>query len=375
MYEHPADTGVVMYTYNDAYELANGRIAVCASARTEVYVNLQFREESPQPSLITLAPDGLLLAQATFIKPGYFSYNPVVVENGQGDLFAIIAYNPDLCYLSTNYFKSFENPTDHAIIAFYKLNDDLSIAENHEFEFLVDTFECRNNSWYNHPNESSGHAYLISFLDDENNIVGGFLKVASNVGWGEDPRGYDSTFFFRMSLEGEMLDVIAYEMATSGKEYNNGENCERPHQIVKDENGHFIFYMAGSNEFKLFNPAKETALHGYTKANATYLNSKLYLLNTKELCHSIAAYYSKFQFISTIRSTYGTTYPASNYSNWYETPYEVSSTLYDQVSHSVFLEHRGSSHPRPEDGHRLPQSGRQHAQPPHGPEGCPRGGV
>lgn len=327
MVEHyPTDS--VSIDFIDAYQLSDGRIAICAQS---YFSHSDTLSDSPQPSLMTFALDDSLLAQTTFLKPGYYGYSPIVVENDQGEFFAMMSFNPDHDYNSPNYFMNFENPSDHAILALYKLEDDLSIAASYEFEFVVDTFECRTQSWFAHPNRITGQTYLFSAFADKDDLVGGFHKSVSQVDYGGDPRGYDSTFFFKMSFEGLVDRMIAYEMTTSGKLY---KDVEGTHQIVKDEGNHFIYYVAGTHEFNDVPteslPFEQFVPRSPLRSGIAFFNSQFNLLRTRELWQATNMSYSpnsSFQYISTLRSKNGTTYLATVNCHEIQAPYEHSCRL------------------------------------------------
>ena len=160
------------------------------------------------PTLWKLDSEGNGLAFSDYHKNGYYGYPPYVLENGSGDVYALMTYSPDHDTCSSNYFKNFEPVTDHCILGLYRLNDDLSIAESHEMEIPIDTSE-----WLSEENLydfwNNGQAYLYSaFVDDDGTIVGVYDKtVTADL---DKPRGYDSTVFFRMDFEGNLLARAAY---------------------------------------------------------------------------------------------------------------------------------------------------------------------
>ena len=55
------------------------------------------------------------------------------------------------------------------------------------------------------PISSSGHIFLFSAFEDDGNIVGAYFKTVSLDS--NNPRGADSLFFFKMSFDGEILNL------------------------------------------------------------------------------------------------------------------------------------------------------------------------
>ncbi len=191
--------------FMETHELLDGRIiATGAFHDKNICGNYVFQH----PVLLKLDSDGTELAFSEYYKEGYFGYSPLVLENESGEVFALMAFSPDHDTCSFNYFTNFEPVTDHCILGLYKLNDDLSIAESHEFETTIDTFEWRStdNPFYPY---NSGQAQIYSaFVDDDGSIVGAYYKAVSYVE--DESRGYDSTVFFRLDFEGNLLQRKSY---------------------------------------------------------------------------------------------------------------------------------------------------------------------
>ena len=186
-------------------ELSNGKIIAQGGSNER---NLYGGVSSCNPMLMMLDSNGTELAVSKYHKDGYYAYEPYVLENGSGDVYAMIAYKPDHDTCSLNYFKNFEPVTDHCILGLYKLNGDLSVAESHEVEIPIDTSEwhCEENITFPY---NCGQVHLYSaFVDDDGNIVGAYSKTVT-----EDritAHGYDSTVFFRMDFDGNLLARAAY---------------------------------------------------------------------------------------------------------------------------------------------------------------------
>ena len=191
--------------FMETRELLDGRIiATGAFHDKNICGNYVFQH----PVLLKLDSDGTELAFSEYYKEGYFGYSPLVLENESGEVFALMAFSPDHDTCSFNYFMNFEPVTDHCILGLYKLNEDLSIAESHEFETPIDTFEWRSedNPFYPY---NSGQAQIYSaFVDDDGTIVGAYYKSVSYVS--DESRGYDSTVFFRLDFDGNLLNRVSY---------------------------------------------------------------------------------------------------------------------------------------------------------------------
>ena len=289
-----SDTAI--FTYNDCYELHDGSILVSSlfyykSGYGDFY--------SPQPALMTLSSGGRLLAQTDFYRPGYCGYNPYIVEDEQGDVYALMAYNPDHDFSYFNYFKNYDNPTDHSILALYKLDNSLSIEECYENEIVIDTFEYRDSDWEMFPNEKSGNLYLFSVMVDEGTIVGAYTQSVSydhNLG----QRGKDSTFFFRMGFDGEIINRVGYELPASNSMHSY---FLRRNHLVKDGDK-FLYYSVGIGaEFS----------ESRTKGTVAYLDENFQYLGTRDIYHVASQYPDKsFYNISVKRSGHQTTYVACN---------------------------------------------------------------
>ena len=60
------------------------------------------------PTLWKLDSEGNGLAFSDYHKNGYYGYPPYVLENGSGDVYALMTYSPDHDTCSSNYFKNFK---------------------------------------------------------------------------------------------------------------------------------------------------------------------------------------------------------------------------------------------------------------------------
>lgn len=211
IYEYDrASTPVVRSTCKEAYEMSDGRILVSGISifRNDCGV-LVGNNTGYHPSLMALDSDGTVLHQATYLRDGYMGGDPYVLENDSGEAFILCKYNPDHDTCSSNYFMNFSPPTDHSTLVLSRLNDDLSIAESFEWDIPIDTFLLDTN-FLVMPGEIS---IFAAFVDSDGYIVGGYSKtVSADV----EPRGKDSTFFFKMDFEGNMVKLVGYETTHSG---------------------------------------------------------------------------------------------------------------------------------------------------------------
>jgi hypothetical protein len=221
-----------------AYEMSDGRIMVCSahcfqSGSQTGYIY------PPHPALITLSPEGEVLAQNNYFKQGYWgaSWFPYVFEKDNGEIFMLASYSPDHCYSYFNYFKNYDNPPTDAILGLYKLNDHLEIEQSYEYSFPIDTVEDMSSGyWRYNPCAASGNIFIHSAILDGDCIVGAYTK---NVNSTSPVQGNDSLFFFKMSLEGELLANVGVSMTNHGL-YAWQEMLRREH-IVKTDYG-YIYY-------------------------------------------------------------------------------------------------------------------------------------
>lgn len=181
--------------FNDAIELQDGSIVV----NTPITLNIPSHASVPHPGLVKISADGTELARNNYFRPAYcsVSYNPIL-ENENGELFAMMTYSPDHEKLSENYFMNFDNPPANAILGLYKLDDELNIVESYEHYIPIDTTENYgfDPSWDNMPNENCGRLYLFtSFIDNAGDIVGAFFKCPTFHSPNQADR--DSLFFSR----------------------------------------------------------------------------------------------------------------------------------------------------------------------------------
>ena len=191
----------------EAKPLQNGNIVV-----TDFTIFPMSTLESYQPGLLLLSPNGEELARKDFNKPAFWGDYPHVLSDVDGTTYMMVAYNPDHDSTCANYFKNFDNPPDYSILGLYKLDEQLSIVESHEFQIPVDTIDAHFTSsiMFGTFNEYCGGLSVFSAFIEEGSVVGGYIKKP-----GFDyfhPHGNDSIFFFRIGLDGTLINHVGYEM-------------------------------------------------------------------------------------------------------------------------------------------------------------------
>lgn len=296
--------------FHDVCELSDGRLLVSGESPHIDgcgVVNYYFC-----PMLLSLASDGTELALKDFYKEGYFSSLPHVLESPSGAVFMLTAYSPDHDTCSFNYFRNFAPPTDHCVLGLYKLDDSLQITESHEWEIPIDTFEWRseNNyllSW------DCGQIYPLSaFVDDDGSIVGAYYKTVS---WNPDEfRGYDTTVFFRMGFDGQMLNEKKY-----CGEFRSGlipDELYNRYHIVKADS----LYLYYGYEYDVISE---------NRSNLVYLDRDFNVVRGRFYRHpTILHPYDKerFQHVNVKRSRQGMTYMTCVIN---EVNYDYCSILYE----------------------------------------------
>ena len=300
-----------------AYEMSNGNIMVC-SARCFQSGMGNGNFYPPHPAMITLSPDGELLAQNDFFKPGYWgaSYFPYVFENNDGELFALMSYSPDHDTAYFNYYQNYDNPPEDAILGLYKLDDQLQIEESHEYSYPIDNYEARDyQGWAWWCCYYSGNIFIHSAIVDEDNIVGAYTK---NVSFGHQPlQGYDSLFFFRMNFEGELLSNVGYQMTTSGSPW---QEKLRREQLIPTDFG-YIYYNPMPPYYFGFSDSNEKA---YDDGTIFYLDKNFNVIKHKAFRqpdgHDWEDNY--FEDMAIRRSGHNTTYVATETISHYDQSYE-----------------------------------------------------
>ena len=251
-----------LFEFFDALKMQNSNIGVASS----FYYRSGFGDfYSSHPAVALISPDGEEIARNNFFRPGYTSTSnaPYIFEK-DSYLYALSTYSPEHDFLSFNYFKNYDNPPTDAILALYKLDEDLNLLENHEHRFPIDTIEhIGNPSWEYHPNELSGNLFLFSAFEDEGNIIGAYFKIVSAF----QEEDFDSLFFFRMNFDGEIIASKGYEIPSHGGWF---QAFYRRNQIVSTDT-HYILY--------------ETHSHNGFHGKANYYDKEFNLVETKYIRH------------------------------------------------------------------------------------------
>ncbi len=300
--ETDTSSDTITWSCKEAVELTDGRIAVSGSVHFRSGVGDFYTDHA---AAVMLSGDGALLAQNDFFRPGYWgSTSPFMLQNGNGDLFALMSYSPDHDSTYFNYFLNYDNPPTDAVIALYKLDENMNVMESYEHSYPIDTFENHADVWWNWmPQEHSGSIFIYSAFVDEDNIVGVYDK--SSTYCPSASRDHDSIFFFRMDFQGNFLDRKGYECSCSG---GAPHLAFRRHHMVKCETG-YLYFVQGSG-----------VLLGYgansnRQATVFYLDEHFNILRLKQLKHyNVIPGYSDNTFynISVSRSHRNTTYLATS---------------------------------------------------------------
>ena len=277
------------FTLYDAIEMSNGNVALSSS----FYYKSGYGDfYSAQPAVTVVSRDGNELARKDYFRLGYCStsYAPYLFENN-GELFALMTYSPDHDSTYFNHFMNYDNPPTDAILGLYKLDDNLSIIDCHEYHMPIDTFENRGDgTWDLWPNELSGNLFLFSAFVDDGSIVGAYFKTVSHDYF--NPRGNDSLFLFRMSFDGEMIEQKSYDWGVSG---GNHQLNERRTHFVPTDSG-YIYYFG--NQFG------GTAHQGV----AYYYDKDFNFQKKRFLKHPGLPAHNSFTNISVKRSRHNSTY-------------------------------------------------------------------
>ncbi len=309
--------------FNDAIELQDGSIVV----NTPITLNIPSHASVPHPGLVKISADGTELARNNFFRPAYcsISYNQIL-ENENGELFALMTYSPDHERLSENYFKNFDNPPANAILGLYKLDDELNIVESYEHYIPIDTTEYFGSlpDWDNMPNEISGRLYLFtSFIDNAGNIVGSFFKCPPFYSPYQTEN--DSMFFFKMNFEGEIIQMKGIECLTGHGDYWR----HRGHCMLETDLHYILYQVLEHNDYNFsFIPSGE----------AWYFDKDLNFVDKKAIrqpgyANSVTA---SLEYVSVVRSKHNTVFLTSvarsvdiPNSHWYDDSrlYEIDDNL------------------------------------------------
>ena len=282
--------------FNDAIELQDGSIVV----NTPITLNIPSHASVPHPGLVKISADGTELARTNYFRPAYcsISYNQIL-ENEDGELFALMTFSPDHEKLSDNYFQNFDNPPTNAILGLYKLDDELNIVESYEHYIPIDTTEPDDLYSENVPNEECGRLYLFtSFIDNNGDIVGSFFKCPTlhNPNQSEN----DTMFFFKMNFEGEILQMKGIECLGGHGDYWR----HRGHSMVETDSHYILYQVLEHNDYNFsFIPSGE----------AWYFDKDMNFVDKKAIRQPgfTMPTVSYLEYVSAVRSRHNTVYLAA----------------------------------------------------------------
>ena len=249
----------------EAKTLKDGNIAVTCSTNTHTSSLNSFHPG--QPGLLLLSPNGEELVRNTFYKPAFWGYYPHVLSDEEGRTYILAAYSPDHDSTSANYFMNFDNPPDHSFLGLYRLDEQLSIAESHEFQIPVDTSNRPySETLFGGYNEYCGNIYVFSAFVDDGSVVGGYIKKPTFDYY--NPNGNDSIFFFRIGFDGTLIRHVGYELDRHGEPGGGGLNWSmvlHGYNIVKAGNSSYYCFLNGYpiNDYGKQTETEKNSFPGY----------------------------------------------------------------------------------------------------------------
>lgn len=287
--------------------LRNGNIAVTYNT---VFPSSSFG--SFHPGLMLFSPDGEELARNSFAKPAFWGYYPRVLSDEDGTNYMVAAYSPDHDSTCANFFMNFDNPPDHSILGLYKLDEQLSIVESHEFQIPVDTVDSPYyEQFLGSHNEYCGSIFVFSAFLDEGSVVGGYIKKPSYDYY--NPHGNDSVFFFRIGLDGTLLGHVGYEVDRHGEPGGGGLNWAAAlsgNNILRVGDSYVCFL----NIYYLTGDGKETGTEkNQNPGHAYFLDSDFNIASMKLYHQKSGQEYNYFVNASYIGSSRNTVYMSSDY--------------------------------------------------------------
>ena len=282
--------------FTDAIELQDGSILINSTFKLPI----EGHAEVPHPGLIKISADGTELVRSNYFRPAYcsISYNQIL-ENEDGELFALMTFSPDHEKLSDNYFQNFDNPPTNAILGLYKFDDELNIVESYEHYIPIDTTEPDDLYSENVPNEECGRLYLFtSFIDNNGDIVGSFFKCPTlhNPNQSEN----DTMFFFKMNFEGEILQMKGIECLGGHGDYWR----HRGHSMVETDSHYILYQVLEHNDYNFsFIPSGE----------AWYFDKDMNFVDKKAIRQPgfTMPRVSYLEYVSAVRSRHNTVYLAA----------------------------------------------------------------
>lgn len=299
----------------EAKPLGNGNIAVTYTTQFPSS-NFGYTLRSSQPGLLLLSSDGEELARNSFTKPAFWGYCPHVLSDEDGTIYLIAAYSPDHDSICANYFLNFDNPPDYSILGLYKLDEQLSIVESHELQIPVDTVDAvfyGSNIMYGSFNEYCGDILVISAFFDEGTVVGGYIKKPSIDYF--HPHGNDSIFFFRIGLDGTLINSVGYELDKRNEPGGGTMNWAtgmHGYNVVKAGD----LYVCFMNRCPIKGYCKETGTDkNYYTGHAYFLDSDFNIVDMKHYNQKGGPQNNYFSNAAYIGSRHNTVYLSSDYLN------------------------------------------------------------
>lgn len=261
---------------------------------------------SRQPGLLLFSPDGEELTRNSFYKPAFWGYQPHVLTDDDGNTYMLAAYNPDHDSTCANYFMNFDNPPDYSILGLYKLDERLSVVESHELQIPVDTSDTNEQAAFGLFNDYCGNIYVVSAIIDNGSVVGGYIKKPSFDY--HHPHGNDSIFFFRIGLDGTLLQHVGYEMDPRNEPGGGGLNWAwgiHGHNIVKAGNIYYCFL----NRYPISGYEKQTGTDKTSYPSYAYcLDDKLNIVDVKHYYLRNGLGDTPFQYAAYVGSRHNTVY-------------------------------------------------------------------
>ncbi len=201
------------YSIGDVQELSNRNLISAAALYTKESMDDNY---SISPAVFSFSKDGELLYSNDFFIPGYCTvFYPYLFEKNNG-IYMLSTYSPEHTRNCSNHFMNQDNPPSDGKLVLTKMDYQLNVEERYEHSWPIDTYEAHGTEWEVYPNGFSGHIYLFSAIEDDDNIVGLYWKCES---FHSPTGGLDTMFIFKMNFNGEILlkkDIEIYDSSKDG---------------------------------------------------------------------------------------------------------------------------------------------------------------
>lgn len=156
------------------------------------------------PSIMKFSPDGVLLNEKRWSKPGYRSDDQYLIETEDNKIIVMGTYNPDRNKTSPNYIPDIND----AFLYFYKLDSDFNMVDSIEYRTTLDTTiceSCTSLDYIANANHYMAKIRLTSCFEEDGQIVGSFVKNQTRTDQFE-PGPIDSLFLFKMDYNGTITE-------------------------------------------------------------------------------------------------------------------------------------------------------------------------